>query len=57
MTMCHKPNTPAEKTIQVPLPAVGAHLKHGDILGPCPPKVDDTPEPSPEVSTGQEVAE
>jgi hypothetical protein len=35
VTICHKPGTPAEKTMQVPEPAVKGHLGHGDHLGPC----------------------
>jgi hypothetical protein len=35
VTLCHKPGTPAEKTLTVPQPAVDAHLGHGDTLGPC----------------------
>jgi len=35
VTICHKPGTPAQKTLSLPSPAVGAHLAHGDALGPC----------------------
>ena len=35
ITICHKPGTPAEKTLTVAAPATGAHLNHGDQLGPC----------------------
>jgi hypothetical protein len=35
VTICHKPGTPAEKTLTVPAPAVQGHLGHGDVLGPC----------------------
>ena len=31
VTICHK-----GKTITVGAPAVDAHLRHGDTLGPCP---------------------
>jgi hypothetical protein len=34
-TICHKPGTPAEKTMEVPHSAVEGHLGHGDRLGPC----------------------
>jgi hypothetical protein len=44
VTICHKPGTPAEKTLTLPEPALGGHLGHGDILGPCP---EDTPAPPP----------
>ena len=33
--LCHKPDTPAELTIEVAAPAVDAHLAHGDYLGAC----------------------
>jgi hypothetical protein len=35
VTMCHKPGSPAQKTIQVPESAVAAHLNHGDSMGAC----------------------
>ncbi|HXG35876.1 MAG TPA: hypothetical protein VNL15_02795 [Dehalococcoidia bacterium] len=35
VTICHKPGTPAEKTMTVPEPALGGHLGHGDTEGPC----------------------
>jgi prepilin-type N-terminal cleavage/methylation domain-containing protein len=34
--ICHKPGTPAEKTMVIPASALDAHLAHGDSLGPCP---------------------
>jgi hypothetical protein len=36
ITLCHKPGTPAEKTLVLPAAAAGGHLGHGDSLGPCP---------------------
>jgi hypothetical protein len=36
VTICHKPGTPAEKTMTLPAPALSGHLGHGDTLGPCP---------------------
>ena len=37
ITICHKPGTPAEQTLEVPSPAwEKGHKKHGDMLGPCP---------------------
>lgn len=41
-TICHIPpgNAAAAHTINVGLPAVSAHLGHGDTLGACPPGVE-----------------
>lgn len=36
VTICHKPGTPAEKTMTLPQSALGGHLGHGDTMGPCP---------------------
>ena len=36
VTICHKPGTPAEKTLTIPLSALDGHLGHGDTVGPCP---------------------
>ena len=35
VTICHKPGTPAEKTMGVASEALGGHLGHGDRLGSC----------------------
>jgi hypothetical protein len=35
VTICHKPGTPAQKTMKVPASAVKGHRKHGDTLGAC----------------------
>ncbi len=35
VTICHKPGTPAEKTLVVDDDAVPGHVGHGDYLGPC----------------------
>src|SRR5918997_511586 len=35
VTICHKPGTPAEKTMDVPVSALRGHLGHGDTLGEC----------------------
>ena len=35
VTLCHKPDTPAEKTLRIPQPAVQGHLGHGDYIGEC----------------------
>jgi len=34
-TICHKPGTPAQKTLTLPSTAIPGHLGHGDVLGPC----------------------
>jgi hypothetical protein len=36
VTICHKPDTPAEKTMSLPRAALSGHLGHGDFLGSCP---------------------
>jgi hypothetical protein len=36
VTICHKPDTPAEKTKTLPQSALSGHLGHGDTMGPCP---------------------
>jgi hypothetical protein len=35
--VCHKPGTPAEKTLYLPAPAHPGHLGHGDYEGVCKP--------------------
>lgn len=35
VTLCHKPGTPAQQTLNVPPSAVPGHLGHGDYLGEC----------------------
>lgn len=36
VTICHKPGTPAEKTLTLPHQAAEHHIaSHGDTLGPC----------------------
>lgn len=44
VAICHKPGTPAQKTLDVPITAVAGHLDHGDLLGPCPPAGPQGPE-------------
>ena len=46
VTICHKPGTPAEKTLTVPQSAVNGHLGHGDYLGEC--RAEPLPEPGDE---------
>jgi len=35
VTICHKPGTPAEKTLVIPIQALAGHLDHGDVIDPC----------------------
>ena len=36
VVICHKPGTPAEKTMTLPRPAAENHIRsHGDTAGPC----------------------
>jgi len=35
ITICHKPCTPAQKNMDIPIQALNGHLNHGDYLGPC----------------------
>lgn len=35
ITICHKPGSPAEQTMTIPLAALPAHLGHGDFIGSC----------------------
>lgn len=36
ITICHKPGTPAQKTLVLPAAALFGHMQHGDKYGPCP---------------------
>jgi hypothetical protein len=41
VVICHKPGTPAEKTLRLPETAARSHVaSHGDTRGPCPRKLD-----------------
>ncbi|HLF95896.1 MAG TPA: hypothetical protein VI457_02020 [Methylococcaceae bacterium] len=33
--ICHKPNSPAEKTLEIPVAALKGHVGHGDSVGEC----------------------
>jgi hypothetical protein len=35
ITICHKPGTPAQKTLVIPIQALAGHMGHGDTIGPC----------------------
>jgi hypothetical protein len=35
VAICHKPGTPAQKTLVIPFKALKGHLGHGDTKGPC----------------------
>jgi hypothetical protein len=39
VTICHKPGTPDEATLTLPVNAAEVHLQHGDTEGPCPAPV------------------
>ena len=47
VTVCHKPGSPAEKSLTVDESAVPGHLGQGDYLGECTPAPEPTPEPTP----------
>jgi len=33
--ICHKPGTPAQRTLEIPVQALAGHLGHGDTIGSC----------------------
>ena len=35
VTICHRPGTPAQKTLVIPQQALAGHLSHGDTVGTC----------------------
>lgn len=35
VTLCHRPGTPAEKTLVLPSSAARGHMGHGDVAGAC----------------------
>jgi hypothetical protein len=37
VTICHKPGTPAEGTLEISTSGLQAHLDHGDVEGACEP--------------------
>ena len=39
VTVCHKPGTPAEVTLEISASAEAAHIAHGDYVGVCHPPV------------------
>jgi len=60
VTVCHKPGTPAEKSLTVDEKAVPGHLGHGDYLGACvpgEPDPDPTDEPTPDPTDEPEEPE
>lgn len=50
-TLCHKPGTPAQQTVEVESSAVPGHLGHGDTIGACgaPPTTPPPPTVPPTV--------
>lgn len=67
VVVCHKPGTPAEKSLTVDESAVPGHVGHGDYLGECvtapspspspSPTPDPTPEPTDEPGEPEQPAE
>jgi len=61
VTLCHKPGTPAEKTLTLPASAAAGHLGHGDTQGACgggePTTCGPRPLPAEPPTTDQPVAE
>jgi hypothetical protein len=56
VVLCHKPGTPAEKTLTLPSPAASAHFGHGDVAGSCSsPEDEETQEFSARLSGLEEV--
>jgi hypothetical protein len=49
--ICHKPGTPAEKTLYLPESALRGHLGHGDTLGECGETSSTTTTEGPTTST------
>ncbi|MBI2612405.1 peptidoglycan-binding protein [Candidatus Kaiserbacteria bacterium] len=47
VTICHKPAGASPQTIVIAVPALGAHLAHGDTAGICPGAATTTPPTSP----------
>jgi len=43
ITICHKPGTPAEQTLEVTASSLDAHLAHGDTTGACGSQGEGTP--------------
>lgn len=43
ITICHKPGTSSERTMEVPAAALEAHLAHGDTTGACGAGGEGTP--------------
>ena len=52
--VCHKPGTPAEKTLSIAEAALSAHLAHDDQEGPCNALVEAPVEPVNEDPVNQE---
>ncbi|MBI4093899.1 peptidoglycan-binding protein [Candidatus Kaiserbacteria bacterium] len=47
VTICHKPAGASPQTIVIAVPALGAHLAHGDTAGVCPGSTPPPPTPPP----------
>lgn len=44
VTVCHKPAGSAQQTLVIAVPALGAHLAHGDTVGVCAGSATTTPD-------------
>ena len=58
VSVCHKPDTPAERTLEISPSALAAHVGHGDVEGACgataPTTLTTCQEPgTPDAETGQ----
>lgn len=60
VTICHKPAGTSPQTIVIAVPALGAHLAHGDVVGVCPgttpPPTPPTPTPPPADTTAPTIS-
>lgn len=55
VTVCHKPAGVSPQTLVIAVPALGAHLAHGDTVGICPGSATTTPPTPPPADTAAPV--